>query len=354
VASAHARVDRQVAADIRADDEMAQARLLTVYKVDIPGAFPGLATFRIENHSQQCVFDVQVPFADVPIDPGSGVERRTPEAVEADGRLHEYLPRGDLLTPYMQSTTHEGWFTEMTLHTMQWERVAFAVEYTDASGRRWRQQFGGRIERVVTDQAALVKKADRFQSGYQIKLISDERARQLGGRFASHLPPLESDADFLNVIGPALMSSWRPVEHKQTPLIRPDSDHPGNVRIEMPYKPTAPSWWNEHLKNRLREHGFSEFSQRSVGENASITLRCAEEYAATAIDQIHDAIEFANDQFEPTSSRRRGALWRNVRPKHTQSMATRIGSTRSPAVHAPDHFRLSGPRRPERMTNRRG
>src|SRR3954454_1179840 len=58
VASAHARVDRQVGADIRADDEMAQARLLTVYKVDIPGAFPELATFRIENRSQQCVFDV--------------------------------------------------------------------------------------------------------------------------------------------------------------------------------------------------------------------------------------------------------------------------------------------------------
>ena len=99
VASAHARFDRQLAAAIRADDEMAQARLLTVYKVDIAGAFPGIATFRIENRSQECVFDVQVPFADVPSDSGSDVERRTSETVEADGRLHEYLPRGDLLTP---------------------------------------------------------------------------------------------------------------------------------------------------------------------------------------------------------------------------------------------------------------
>src|ERR1700736_6762051 len=155
----------------------------------------------------------------------------------------------------MQSTTHEGWFTQMTLHTRQWQRVVFAVEYTDAAGRRWRQHFGGHIERVMTAQAPLVKKADRFQSGYQIKLMSDERARQLGRRFADHLPPLESDEDFLNAAGPALAAAWRRVEHKQSPLIRPDPDNPGGVTIEMPYKPTAPPWWNEHLKKRLRQHG---------------------------------------------------------------------------------------------------
>lgn len=300
VASAHARVDRHVAADIRADDEMAQARLLAVYKVDIPGAFPGLATFRIENRSQQCVFDVKVPYADVPSGAsGTGpAERRTPEAVEADGRLHEYLPTADMLTPYLQSTTHEGWFTEMTLHTREWERVAFAVDYTDASGRRWRQHYGGRIERLLTDQTPLVKKADRFQTGYQISLISDEEARARGGLFARHLPPLESDEEFLQALGLDVVSSWRRVEHKRSPDIRPSRDHPGDVTIEMPFSPTAPTWWNEHLKGRLREFGFGETLMRSVGEHASIRLRCAEDNAAAVIGQIHDAIEFANDQFE--------------------------------------------------------
>jgi len=66
----------------------------------------------------------------------------------------------------------------------------------------------------------------------------------------------------------------------------------------MPFSPTAPTWWNEHLKGRLREFGFGETLMRSVGEHASIRLRCAEDNAAAVIGQIHDAIEFANDQFE--------------------------------------------------------
>lgn len=336
VASAHARVDRQVAADIRADDEMAQARLLAVYKVDIPGAFPGLATFRIENRSQQCVFDVKVPYADVPSDSGPGAERRTPDAVEADGRLHEYLPTADMLTPYLQSTTHEGWFTEMTLHTRQWERVSFAVEYTDASGRRWRQHFGGRIERLLTDQAPLVKPADRFQTGYQISLITDEEARARGGRFARHLPPLESDEEFLQALGPGLVSSWRRVEHKQNPLIRPCEDRPGDVTIEMPFRPAASAWWNDHLKDRLRELGFGETLMRSVGEHASIRLRCAEDHAAAVIGQMHDAIEFANDQFEATElAAARRAL--AAREAATHARAQRQRTLDEIARSAPPH-----------------
>lgn len=300
VASAHARVDRHVAATIRADDEMAQARLLAIYKVDIPGAFQGLATFRIENRSQHFVFDVRVPFADTPSDTGAPPVRRTPDKVESEGLLHEYLPRGETLTPYMQSTSHEGWFTEMTLHTRQWQHVSFVVEYTDGSGLRWRQHFGGGIERVLTDQAPRVKPADRFQSGYQITPITDDKARRLGGRFAAHLPPLESDEDFLEAIGPTVAKTWRRATHDHAPDIRPSSTRAGGVRIEMPYKPAAPPWWDEHLKRRLREHGFGDFVMRSVGEHASVAVECSEDAAAESISAIHDAIEFANDQFEAT------------------------------------------------------
>ncbi len=195
VASAHAREDRRVAATIRADDEMAQARLLAIYKVEIPGGFQGLATFRIENRSQHFMFDVGVPFADTPSDMGGGSERRSPDKVEAEDRLHEYLPRDETLTPYMQSTSHQVWFTDMTLHTRQWQRTSFAVEYTDGSGLRWRQHFGGGIERVLTDQTLRAKTADRFQAGYQIAPMGDDKARRLGVRFSGHLSPSQSDQE---------------------------------------------------------------------------------------------------------------------------------------------------------------
>lgn len=39
---------------------------------------------------------------------------------------------------------------------------------------------------------------------------------------------------------------------------------------------------------------------RSMGEHASVTVECFDDTAAASISAIHDAIEFANDQFEAT------------------------------------------------------
>jgi hypothetical protein len=105
VSSAHAHADRADAASIREDKDMAQARLLIVSKITEPGVPSGLASFQIENRSQGVFFDVKVPFVDCPHDTDGGMERRTPELVETDCRLHEYLPDGELLVPFAGTLT---------------------------------------------------------------------------------------------------------------------------------------------------------------------------------------------------------------------------------------------------------
>jgi hypothetical protein len=123
------------------------------------------------------------------------VERKTAETVAAGGVLHEFIPTGELLTAYRTNTEHEIWFTLVTVHTADWRGVKFAVEYTDAGGRRWRQPLGGQIERVFTSKAIPVREADRFQPQQQIRKISDLEARRSGGLFARNLPPLERDEE---------------------------------------------------------------------------------------------------------------------------------------------------------------
>jgi len=80
-------------------------------------------------------FDVTVPFADSPCDVDGTLERRTPDRVAADNRLHEHLPDGELLVPFRSHTDQEAWFTLVTLHTFDWTGISFAVDYTDAAGR---------------------------------------------------------------------------------------------------------------------------------------------------------------------------------------------------------------------------
>jgi hypothetical protein len=45
----------------------------------------------------------------------------------------------------------------VTVHTSDWQRVKFAVEYTDAAGQRWKQHLGGHIERVLATNAVPVQ-----------------------------------------------------------------------------------------------------------------------------------------------------------------------------------------------------
>ena len=188
VSSAHEHADRAEAARIREDKDMAQARLLTIYKVAMPNVPQSLATFRISNRSKDVFFDVKVPFVECPHGPDGVMERRTRERVEADNRLHEHLPDGELLVPFRSHTDQEAWFTFVTVHTSDWQRVMFAVEYTDAAGQRWRQHLGGRIERVLRSEAVPVREADRFQPVPQIRTLTPEERRELGGPICSTSP----------------------------------------------------------------------------------------------------------------------------------------------------------------------
>lgn len=208
VASAQARADRHEAARIRENNAMAQARLLVIFKVE-PDSIQSLASFRIENRSKDLFFDVTVPFVDSPDRSQAGYERRTADLVAAENRLHEFIPSGEMLTPYRSSTEHEAWFTLVTVHTADWRGIKFAVEYTDAGGRRWRQHLGGKVEPVFITDAIAVREADRFQPRQQIRRMSDVELRRLGGRFSSHLPPLETDEEFLEVLGPRAVVHWR-------------------------------------------------------------------------------------------------------------------------------------------------
>lgn len=88
-----------------------------------------------------------------------------------------------------------------------------------------------------------------------------------------------------------------PTNTHLTPNHRPAPAARGSKR---PYKPTPPSLWNQHLKRRLREHGFDDVETHSIGLNSSVTVERTADRAAAGVEVIHEAIEFANDQFEVT------------------------------------------------------
>ncbi|MBI5337086.1 MAG: hypothetical protein HZB45_05310 [Mycolicibacterium rufum] len=297
VSSAHAHADRAEAAAIRQNNDMAQARLLVIYKVDMPDGISSLATFRIENRSQEKFFDVSVPFVDSPHGTGGQIERRTPDLVESENRLHEFIPTAELLTAYRSSDDHEAWFTLVTMHTSDWRGIKFAVEYTDSGGRRWRQQLGGKIEPIFTSDAIPVRGADRFQPRQQIRRAPPIEVRRMGGRFAKDLPPLKLDEEYLEVLEVPTVVGWRPIELSQEPVVTP-GDKPGQVEVEVSFFPAAPPFWKDHFRDKLDEHGFRFTRSSSGGRGETQTLHCPGELTERVGDLLRDAIEYANDRFE--------------------------------------------------------
>jgi hypothetical protein len=298
VSSAHEHADRQEAARIRENNDMAQARLLVIYKVEMPDGVESLATFRIENRSKDVFFDVSVPFVDAPCDSDTGYERRTPDLVEAENRLHEIIPTAELLTAYRSHNEHEAWFTLVTVHTADWRGVKFAVEYTDAGGRRWRQHLGGSIEPIYTTEAIPVREADRFQPRQQIRRVSSVEAHRAGGRFAEgHIPP-ESDEEFLEVLQVPTVARWKRIELVGDPVVRSGEDTPGEVEVTVKFAPAGPPFWKDHFRKKLDQNGFRFTSGNSGGRGETQTLRCPEDAAARVSDLLTEAIKYANDEFE--------------------------------------------------------
>jgi hypothetical protein len=302
VTGAHARRDRQVAAEVRDDKDMVQARQLVIFKVNMPEpySFEGIAFFRVENRSNERFFDIRVPFADVPGGLADHSGHRTPELVAAENLIYEYLPTGESLLPYMQATEEEGWFTQVNLHTSNWAEVKFAVEYTDARGLRWRQHYGGKIERILTHEAIPVRDADRFQALPKIRTITDDEKRRLGGRFASDLPPLDDDATLEFLGGPAYLANWKRVERVGQPRATDNRGPAGGLQIEFSYpSPGAGQpMWETHLWDELKNCGFTQQGGSSVGSIMAKTMQCTEANLRGVVAAFDEAIANANDRFE--------------------------------------------------------
>ncbi|QIX48229.1 hypothetical protein [Rhodococcus sp. DMU1] len=300
VASAHARLDRRQAAEIREDNDMAQARLLIIYKVEGAHSISSLATYRIENRSKDFFFDVTVPYVDSPYGSDASIECRTADLVAQDNRLGEFIPTAEQLTPYRDHTDHEAWFTLVTVHTSDASGIRFAVEYTDAGGRRWRQELGGEITRVHTIQAVPIRPPDRFQPPQQIRRMSDMELRRMGGGFSKDLEPLESDEEFLDVIEVPNVVRWKRIERIEDIVAEADdaSDRTGSLQVSVTFSPKAPPFWGDHFHGKLAGSGL-RYAGGSSERTQTDRFRCPPQVDTSGLgDLIDAAIRYANDRFE--------------------------------------------------------
>jgi hypothetical protein len=289
VASAHARVDREDAARVRESEDMAQARLLIIYRVETPTIPRSMVTYRIENRSKDIFFDVSVPYVDRQNDSGDGMGRTTPEEAESS---MQYLPRQELLTPYRTATEDEGWFTQVVVYTSDWNTVRFTVHYTDATGRQWKQHLGGKIEREFSSEAVPVREADRFQPPSQIRRTSAAEARELGLGDAD-----DHDWTKLDTITDLMATTWRPAGRVGRPNVSANTQKPGWLRMNVSWSPTGPPPWWKLFAAKLRE----SFPFQTTGEQGDVKwvfVDCREDDLERVVGAVDEAIEYANNQFE--------------------------------------------------------
>ena len=300
VASAHARTDRQQAAEIRDDNDMAQARLLAIYKVEDEWSLSSLATYRVENRSNEMFFDVTVPFVDSPHGQDGEVERRTAEIVAQENRLHEYIPTADQLTPYRDHTEDEVWFTLVAVHTSDAGGIQFVVEYTDAAGRRWSQQLGGQVTRIPTSRAVPVRKPDRFQPAQQVRRMTDVERWRSG--FTTNLKPPRDDHQFLEVIEAYNVRWWDPIERIGEVEIRSIDINtpPGELVALATFGPVPPPFWPDHFHQKLKETGlrYSGGTSENTRTDKFIMSADLDLDVATVTGLVDAAIKYANGTFE--------------------------------------------------------
>lgn len=307
VTGAHARADRHDAAMIRESEDMAQARLLIVYQVDMPTQPQSFRFYRIDNRSKDMFFDVTVPFAERYSNSSAEPDLLTPDAFTGGGTVTmEYLPQGELLAPYRSRSQDDIWFTEVRVYAAPQMPVNFTVYYTDAGGRAWKQHLDGTIERVPTSEAVqrLPREADTVQPYSQIRVLTEEEKRDPTSLF-SDVPPGfldddETDDDSLaelEAIAPVLVNSWKPVARIGTPrLTTPKGAR--DIRAEIAYAPTAAPPWRNYFVAKLRELGLAANQFRSQGNVAAIILEIREDDLDRAVEQIDVALDHANQLFE--------------------------------------------------------
>lgn len=305
VTSAHARTDRHDAAAVRQNQDMAQARLLMIYRVNTPTIPRSMVTYQLENRSNDVFFDVTVPHVNRQNDSDAEMGRTTPQ--EADSSL-QYLPHQELLTPFRNATGHEGWFTQVVVYTSDPDSVRFAVEYTDAAGLRWKQHLGGRIEPVSASGAVPIREADRFQPPSPIRLLTPEEAADPRGLLADVPRGFgeedDEDDDPSSLYSPdelvAFAEDWKPVGRMGTPHATPVARNPEAITVEIPYGPVGPGPWKGYFSAKLHNAGFTSFQGRAQegSEVEAVVLEVSEDGLEQVIGVVDEAIELANQQFE--------------------------------------------------------
>lgn len=302
VTGAHTRFDRREAARLREDEDMAQARLMAIYKVEGEHSLESLPTYRIENRSKDTFFDVTVPFVESPNGANNEVEHRTADLVDEDNRLHEFFPTGAELTPYRDHTEHEAWFTLVTVHTTDASRIHFEVEYTDANGRRWSQKLGGRIRRITTSEAVPIRPPDRFQPRQQVSRLTNIEAWRSG---FTGLEPPETDAEYLEVIQAGTVKNWKRIARIVEVELRPnDIDNPPEGLIAVvTVRPVAPPFWTNHFHAELAKYGLHHGGGSSHYEQTD-KFRLSPGIDPDDVDRLTElvdaAIDHANNTFEQT------------------------------------------------------
>lgn len=297
VTSAHARADRLEAARVQQSQDMAQARLLVIYEVEMTNVPPNFRFYRIDNRSKDLFFDVKVPYIER-YDMHEKLRQTTPESSR---NTLETLPEGVLLTPYRTHSQDEGWFTEVRVYATPDKPVHFAVSYTDAAGLQWKQHLDGHIERVLSTQAVSgPRKADTIQPYSQVRMVTMQEAEDVvAGRFFGDVPAEVEEAGMEDVAAD-IVESWARARRIGQPHPDPVRGQPELVNLEIAYSPDGPHPWGDYFTDKLAENGFPglHFFRPGVGDAAAIELQTPANDIERTIGIVDEALDFANDEFE--------------------------------------------------------
>ena len=301
VSGAHAHKDRAEAAAVRENQDMAQARLLVVYPVDMPRQPQSFRFFRIDNRSKDWFFDVSVPSVERYQD-GEEMSLLTPEAFSGPGTVTmEFLPEEVFLSPYRTNDQSDTWNTEVRVYAKPGSPVRFAVYYTDANGLRWKQDLDGQIERVLSTTAVPAPRiADSVQPYSQIQTITPEEAKahRIGGPDVPDLDDENGDSAATETLARNIVHGWTPVRRVGAPILGRHHSDPELLAIEIGYAPDAPQTWYQYFRDGLRGAGIRSNQSHSQGPYQSSTFEAPRSALPRVIEGFDAAVKSANERFE--------------------------------------------------------
>jgi len=186
----------------------------------------------------------------------------------------EHLPQGELLAPYRSRSENDTWFTEVRVYATPGTPVHFAVHYTDAAGRAWKQHLDGEIERVATSAAVsrAPRAADLVQPHSQLRVLSEDEQRDPASLFSDvpddHGDTLDGADDAeLEAVARVLIQNWKPVARISTPWLVPKEGSETRISAQIAYTPKAPKPWHEAFTSVIRpDFASSRGTRAEVGD----------------------------------------------------------------------------------------